>query len=126
MSFRFVTTTSYVWQQDSDMGETCFTSKKSAKEIVSTIEKAARPLGFNVQIQNHKIKLEADKQGRKGQLSVSTQVFEVAPSLFMVEMSKNNGDTIEYQNFYKNLSKGLKDIVWTAEGVDTAAGAAAK
>lgn len=112
--------------QDSDMGETCFTSKKSAKEIVSTIEKAARPLGFNVQIQNHKIKLEADKQGRKGQLSVSTQVFEVAPSLFMVEMSKNNGDTIEYQNFYKNLSKGLKDIVWTAEGVDTAAGAAAK
>jgi hypothetical protein len=26
------------------------------------------------------------------------QVFEVAPSLFMVEMSKNNGDTIEYQN----------------------------
>jgi len=112
--------------QDSDMGETCFTSKKSAKEIVSTIEKAARPLGFNVQIQNHKIKLEADKQGRKGQLSVSTQVFEVAPSLFMVEMSKNNGDTIEYQTFYKNLSKGLKDIVWTAEGVDTAAGAAAK
>jgi hypothetical protein len=54
------------------------------------------------------------------------QVFEVAPSLFMVEMSKNNGDTIEYQNFFKNLSKGLKDIVWTAEGVDTAAGAAAK
>ncbi|CAM6076423.1 unnamed protein product [Sphagnum tenellum] len=102
--------------QDSDMGETCFTSKKSAKEIVSTIEKAARPLGFNVQIQNHKIKLKADKEGRKGQLSVSTQVFEVAPSLFMVEMSKNNGDTIEYQNFYKNLSKGLKDIVWTAEG----------
>jgi uncharacterized protein Veg len=93
-----VTTTSYVWQQDSDMGETCFTSKKSAKEIVSTIEKAARPLGFNVQIQNHKIKLKADKEGRKGQLSVSTQVFEVAPSLFMVEMSKNNGDTIEYQN----------------------------
>lgn len=74
MSFRFVTTTSYVWQQDSDMGETCFTSKKSAKEIVSTIEKAARPLGFNVQIQNHKIKLKADKEGRKGQLSVSTQV----------------------------------------------------
>ncbi len=67
-------TTSYVWQQDSDMGETCFTSKKSAKEIVSTIEKAARPLGFNVQIQNHNIKLKADKQGRKGQLSVSTQV----------------------------------------------------
>jgi hypothetical protein len=37
----------------------------------------------------------------------------------MVEMSKDNGDTIEYHNFYKNLSKGLKDIVWKAEEVDT-------
>ncbi len=26
------------------------------------------------------------------------QVFEVAPSLFMVELSKNNGDTIEYNH----------------------------
>ncbi|CAM6074502.1 unnamed protein product [Sphagnum tenellum] len=105
--------------QDSEKGEVRFTSKKSAKEIVSTIEEAARPLGFNVHVQNHNIKLRGGKQGRKGQLSVSTQVFRVAPSLFMVEMSKDNGDTIEYHNFYKNLSKGLKDIVWKAEEVDT-------
>ncbi|KAH8974643.1 hypothetical protein BDL97_01G112600 [Sphagnum fallax] len=108
--------------QDVEKGETRFTSKKSAKEIVNTIEEAARPLGFNVQIQNHKLKLQGDKQGRKGQLSVSTQVFEVAPSLFMVELSKNNGDTIEYNHFCKNLSKGLKDIVWKAEEADTASG----
>jgi 5'-AMP-activated protein kinase catalytic alpha subunit len=54
-----------------------FTSKKSAKEIVSTIEEAARPLGFNVHVQNHNIKLRGGKQGRKGQLSVSTQVGSV-------------------------------------------------
>lgn len=60
--------------QDVEKGETRFTSKKSAKEIVNTIEEAARPLGFNVQIQNHKLKLQGDKQGRKGPLSVSTQV----------------------------------------------------
>jgi 5'-AMP-activated protein kinase catalytic alpha subunit len=63
--------------QDVEKGETRFTSKKSAKEIVNTIEEAARPLGFNVQIQNHKLKLQGDKQGRKGPLSVSTQVCSV-------------------------------------------------
>jgi hypothetical protein len=63
--------------QDVEKGETRFTSKKSAKEIVNTIEEAAKPLGFNVQIQNHKLKLQGDKQGRKGQLSVSTQVCSV-------------------------------------------------
>ncbi len=63
--------------QDSQKGEVRFTSKKSAKEIVSTIEEAARPLGFNVHVQNHNIKLRGGKQGRKGQLSVSTQVGSV-------------------------------------------------
>jgi hypothetical protein len=43
---------------------------------------------------------------------VQLQVFEVAPSLFMVELRKAHGDTLEYHNFYNELSKGLKDIVW--------------
>jgi hypothetical protein len=42
-------------------------------------------------------------------------VFEVAPSLYMVELRKSNGDTLEYHNFYQNLSKGLKDIIWKVE-----------
>ncbi len=37
--------------------------------------------------------------GVSNQLSLlGLQVFRVAPSLFMVEMSKDNGDTIEYHN----------------------------
>jgi hypothetical protein len=43
---------------------------------------------------------------------VQLQVFEVAPSLFMVEIRKAHGDTLEYYSFYNELSKGLKDIVW--------------
>jgi len=95
--------------------ETRFTSKKSAKEIIESIEEAAKPLGFNVQKRDYKMKLRGDKLGRKGHLSVSTEVFEVAPSLFMVELQKHHGDTLEYNHFYKNLSKGLKDIVWKAD-----------
>jgi len=78
--------------------ETRFTSKKPAKEIISSIEEAAKPLGFNVQKRDYKMRLQGDKLGRKGHLSVSTEVFEVAPSLFMVELQKNHGDTLEYNH----------------------------
>ncbi|XP_057778562.1 CBL-interacting serine/threonine-protein kinase 9 [Salvia miltiorrhiza] len=95
--------------------ETCFTSKRPANEIMSKIEEAAKPMGFNVNKRNYKMKLQGDRTGRKGQLSVVTEVFEVAPSLHMVELRKTGGDTLEFHKFYKNFSSGLKDIVWTAE-----------
>ncbi|KAL5716315.1 cAMP-dependent protein kinase [Ranunculus cassubicifolius] len=92
--------------------ETRFTSKYPAKEIVSKIEQAAMPLGFNVKKNKYKMKLEGEKTGRKGQLSIATEIFEVAPSLFMVEVRKSQGDTLEFHKFYKNISAGLEEIVW--------------
>ncbi|KAG6740962.1 hypothetical protein POTOM_056434 [Populus tomentosa] len=92
--------------------ESRFTSKHSASEIISKIEAAAVPLGFDVKKNNFKMKLQGDKDGRKGRLSVATEIFEVAPSLYMVEVRKSGGDTLEFHKFYKNLSTGLKDIVW--------------
>ncbi|KAM7500545.1 hypothetical protein LguiA_024959 [Lonicera macranthoides] len=92
--------------------ETRFTSQHPANEIISKIEEAALPLGFDVKRNNFKMKLQGEKTGRKGHLSVSTEIFEVAPSLFMVELRKAGGDTLEFHKFYKNLSTGLKDIVW--------------
>ncbi|KAH1240700.1 CBL-interacting serine/threonine-protein kinase 9 [Glycine max] len=75
--------------------ETHFTSQRPANEIMSKIEEAAKPLGFNVHKRNYKMKLQGDKSGRKGHLSVATEVFEVAPSLHMVELRKTGGDTLE-------------------------------
>lgn len=92
--------------------ETRFTSKSPANEIISKIEEAAMPLGFDVKKNNFKMKLQGEKTGRKGHLSVATEIFEVAPSLYMVELRKAGGDTLEFHKFYKNLSTGLKDIVW--------------
>lgn len=37
--------------------ETRFTSKSSAKDIISKIEEAAKPLGFDVQKKNYKVLL---------------------------------------------------------------------
>ncbi|KAF7801249.1 CBL-interacting serine/threonine-protein kinase 23 [Senna tora] len=79
--------------------QTRFTSKCSANEIISRIEQASMPLGFEVKKNNYKI-------------------FEVAPSLYMVELRKAGGDTLEFHKFYKSLSTGLKDIVWKAEPID--------
>ncbi|KAI4303699.1 hypothetical protein MLD38_039300 [Melastoma candidum] len=95
--------------------ETRFTSKCPADEIVTKIEKAAAPLGFDVKKNNSKIKLVGEKTGRKGHLAVSTEIYEVAPSLYMVEMRKSRGDTLEFHKFYKNLQAELKDIVWKTD-----------
>ncbi|CAM0870244.1 unnamed protein product [Alopecurus aequalis] len=95
--------------------ETSFASQRTPQEIMSKIEDACGPLGFNVRKQNYKMKLKGDKTGRKGHLSVATEVFEVAPSLHMVELRKTGGDTLEFHSFYKSFSTELKDIVWKAE-----------
>lgn len=95
--------------------ETRFASHCPAHEIMSKIEEAAKPLGFNVDKRNYKMKLKGDKNGRKGKLSVTTEVFEVAPSLHMVELRKDGGDTLEFHKFYKTFSSGLTDIVWKSE-----------
>ncbi|KAI8000413.1 CBL-interacting serine/threonine-protein kinase 23 [Camellia lanceoleosa] len=92
--------------------ETRFTSKCPANEIISKFEEAAASLGFDVRKKNYKLKLQAKKIGYKGHLSIATEVLEVAPSLYMVELRKTAGDTLEFHEFYKSLSTGLKDIVW--------------
>nr|XP_024376647.1 CBL-interacting serine/threonine-protein kinase 3-like [Physcomitrium patens] len=48
------------------------TQSQPANEIISTIEKDAKHFAFNVQKRDYKMKLQADKYGRKGHLSVVT------------------------------------------------------
>ncbi|XP_044482206.1 CBL-interacting serine/threonine-protein kinase 3-like [Mangifera indica] len=95
--------------------ETRFTSKCPANEIIDKLETAAKPLGFDVHKKNYKMRLENMKAGRKGNLKVATEIFQVAPSLHMVEVRKTKGDTLEFHKFYKNLSTSLDDVVWKTE-----------
>ncbi|CAL9052532.1 CBL-interacting protein kinase 23-like isoform X2 [Musa acuminata AAA Group] len=95
--------------------ETRFTSKLPADEILSRIEAAAKPLGFDVKKQNYKLKLQGEKSGRKGHLAITTEVFEVTPSFHVVELRKSRGDTFEFHKFYKSISTGLKDIMWKSQ-----------
>jgi len=95
--------------------ETRFASRLPANEILSKIEAAAGPMGFNVQKRNYKLKLQGENPGRKGQLAIATEVFEVTPSLYMVELRKSNGDTLEFHKFFHSISNGLKDVMWKPE-----------
>ncbi|MCL7029368.1 hypothetical protein MKW94_003986 [Papaver nudicaule] len=101
-----------LFEQQEIKRETRFTSTCPANEIISKIEEAARPLGFDVHKKNYKMRLENIKAGRKGNLNIATQVFQVAPSLHMVEVRKSKGDTLEFHKFFKKLSTSLKDVVW--------------
>lgn len=94
-----------------------FTSKCPANEIVSKIEEAAKPLGFDVHKKNYKLRLENVKAGRKGNLNVATEVFQMAPSLHMVEVRKEKGDTLEFQKFFRSLSISLQDVVWNTDDI---------
>ncbi|KMZ66504.1 CBL-interacting protein kinase 23 [Zostera marina] len=101
--------------------ETRFTSKLPAEEMIAKMEETAKPLGFTLERQNSKLKLKGEKSGRKGQLSIATEVFAVTPTLSMVEIRKSRGDTLEFHKFYKNFSVGLKDVVWPTREETTAA-----
>ncbi|GAB2275033.1 CBL-interacting serine/threonine-protein kinase 3 [Dionaea muscipula] len=96
--------------------ETRFTSHHPAHEIIQKIEEAAKPLGFDVhKKKNYKMRLENVKAGRKGNLNIATEVFQVAPCLHLVEVKKAKGDTLEFHKFYKSLSSSLDDVVWKTE-----------
>lgn len=99
-------------RQDHVKRQTRYISKSPAREIMTKMEAAAKEMGFQVQIRGYKMRLEGPLAGRAGELAVAVEVFEVAPSLYMVEVRKAFGDTLEYHKFYKTFCGHLEDIIW--------------
>ncbi|THF95149.1 hypothetical protein TEA_020330 [Camellia sinensis var. sinensis] len=98
--------------------ETRFASKCPANEIMSKIEEAAKPLGFNCHKRNYKMKLQGDSTGRKGHLSVATEIAVIGKQkCFLIDASNMNRYPVFQLQFYKNFSSGLKDIVWHSETI---------
>ena len=94
--------------------EARFTTKKPASDIVSKLEEIAENERFQVKKKDGLLKLQGSRGGRKGQLAIDAEIFEVTPSFFVVEVKKSAGDALEYQDFCnQELKPSLKDIVWT-------------
>ncbi|KAK8913560.1 CBL-interacting protein kinase 24 [Platanthera zijinensis] len=99
-------------QQDYIRRQTRFVSRHPAKNIIANIEEVAESVRLKVHSHNYKMRLEGISSNKRGQFAVVLQVFEVAPSLFMVDVRKAAGDTLEYHRFYKNLCCKLEHIIW--------------
>ncbi|KAL5150347.1 CBL-interacting protein kinase 24 [Glycine soja] len=82
--------------QDNVKRQTRFVSRKPAKVIISSIEAVAESMGLKVHSRNYKVRLEGVSANRVGPVAVVLEVFEVAPSLFMVDVRRATGDTFDY------------------------------
>nr|QSH71612.1 CBL-interacting protein kinase [Hedychium coronarium] len=79
-----------------------FASDRPPKELYEKIEDIVTEMGFQVQKGHGKLKViekcKASKcPGRFESLSVAAQVFELSPSLYVVEIRKSQGDSMLYR-----------------------------
>ncbi|XP_056162225.1 CBL-interacting serine/threonine-protein kinase 24-like isoform X2 [Syzygium oleosum] len=101
--------------------QTRFVSRKPAQVVISSIEAVGISMGLKVHTRNFKTRIEGISANKAGQFAVVLEVYEVAPSLFMVDVRKAAGDTLEYHKFYKNLCAKLDHIILKpAEGLANA------
>lgn len=99
-------------RQDYVKRQTRFVSREAPKVIISTIETVALSMGLKVHARNYTTRLEGISADKAGQFAVVLEVYEVGPSLFMVDVRKAAGDTLEYHKFYKNFCAKLENIIW--------------
>jgi len=99
-------------RQDYDKLRNRFLSRKPAKVILSSMEVVAQSMGFKTHIRNYKMRVEGLNADKTSHLSIMVEVFEVAPSIFMVELQRAAGDTSEYNMFVNNYCSKLDDIIW--------------
>lgn len=98
--------------QDTMKYQTRFITQRPAKVVLSSMEVVAQSMGFKTHIRNYKMRIEGISAKKTSHFSVILEVFEVAPTFFMVDIQKAAGDASEYLKFYKNFSSNLEDIIW--------------
>ncbi|KAL2899380.1 CBL-interacting protein kinase 2 [Bienertia sinuspersici] len=98
--------------------EARFTSRESASTIISRLMETAKSLRLKVRrMDKGLLNFEGTLEGKKGVLSIDAEIFEVNPTLYLVEMRKANGDTEEYQKVLEeDIKPALKDIIWAWQG----------
>ncbi|CAH9115299.1 unnamed protein product [Cuscuta europaea] len=107
--------------QDFVKRQTRFVSREPAKVIICAIEAAARSMGLKFHSSNYKTRMEG-VSGNRGKFAIALEVFQVAPSLHIVDVRKAAGDTLEYHRFYKNFCEKIDHVIWkSTEGVANAA-----
>ncbi|PIA24715.1 hypothetical protein AQUCO_73100003v1 [Aquilegia coerulea] len=100
--------------------ESRFISGAPIPKIISKLEEIAKVVSFGVRKKDCKVSLESTKEGAKGPLSIAAEIFELTPSLRVVEVRKIGGDKGEYEEFCnRELKPGLKMLMDDEHAVDS-------
>jgi len=103
-----------------------FATRESASGVISRLEEVAARGGGRMRVTKsgaRGVRFEgAERGGPKGRLAVAADIFSVAPSVLVVDVKKDGGDTLEYRSFCSDeLRPALQDIVWAADPAPAAA-----
>ncbi|QCD80517.1 CBL-interacting serine/threonine-protein kinase 6 [Vigna unguiculata] len=92
-----------------------FATAGTPSSVISRLEEVAKAGKFDVKSSETKVRLQGQERGRKGKLAIAADIYAVTPSFMVVEVKKDNGDTLEYNQFCsKQLRPALKDIFWNS------------
>ncbi|CAL9146062.1 unnamed protein product [Musa hybrid cultivar] len=90
-----------------------FTSNHAPKHLFNKIEDIATEMGLQAHRGPGKLKVtqkhNPKSPGSTGSLSVAAEVFELSPSLYVVELRKSQGDSSLYRKMCAKLSENLGD-----------------
>ncbi|XP_021713660.1 CBL-interacting protein kinase 2-like [Chenopodium quinoa] len=93
-----------------------FTSLQPASAIVSKLEEVAANMKLKVTKKDGGFLKLVGSKGRKEEVGIDMDIFEVTPSFHVVEMKRSNGNAIDYQKLKDDMQPALKDIVWAWQG----------
>ncbi|GJN17610.1 hypothetical protein PR202_gb04690 [Eleusine coracana subsp. coracana] len=98
---------------------------ETASAIVSRMEEIAEARGFSVTVkETGRVVMELEgrqcQDARGGALAVEAEIFEVAPSVHVVELRNAGGDSVGFREFCtRDLKPSLGDVVWSWQGGDS-------
>ncbi|KAJ1261509.1 hypothetical protein BS78_09G034900 [Paspalum vaginatum] len=89
-----------------------FTTEHPPKDLFDQIERSASEMGFQVQKGHSKLKLMRNCNRTKNPKNpvsflVCTEVFELGPSLYLVELKKSHGDPTLYRQLCERICRDL-------------------
>ncbi|KAK9085737.1 hypothetical protein Sjap_026148 [Stephania japonica] len=92
--------------------ESRFVSGAPVSKIISKLEEIAKVVSFTVRKKDCRVNLEGTREGVKGPLTIAAEIFELTPSLRVVEVRKKGGDKGEYDDFCnRELKPGLQKLM---------------
>ncbi|BFG27944.1 hypothetical protein CerSpe_142180 [Prunus speciosa] len=92
--------------------EARFVSGAPVSTIISKLEEIAKVVRFSVRKKDCRVSLEGSREGVKGPLTIAAEIFELTPSLVVLEVKKKAGDKAEYDQFCNTeLRPGLQNLM---------------